>query len=34
MTYAGAEGETAQQMMDVLGVTDNNEIHNVMNASN
>jgi len=32
MTYAGAEGETAQQMMDVLGVTDNNEIHNVMNA--
>lgn len=32
MTYAGAEGETAQQMMDVLGVTDNNEIHNVMNT--
>jgi serpin B len=32
MTYAGAEDETAQQMMDVLGVTDNNEIHNVMNA--
>jgi len=34
MTYAGAEGETAQQMMDALGITDGNEIHNVMNALN
>lgn len=34
MTYAGAEGETAQEMMDVLGVTDDNAIHNVMNALN
>ncbi len=34
MTYAGAEGETAQEMMEVLGIKDGNEIHNVMNALN
>lgn len=34
MTYAGAQGETAQQMMKTLGVQDENEIHNLMNALN
>ncbi len=34
MTYTGAEGETAEQMKDVLGVQDDNQIHNLMNALN
>lgn len=32
MTYAGAESETAQQMMAALGVKDIEEVHNLMNA--
>jgi serpin B len=32
MTYAGAESETAQQMMAALGVKDIEDVHNVMNA--
>lgn len=34
MTYAGAEGETAESMMQALGIKDNKEVHNVMNALN
>ena len=34
MTYAGAESETAQQMMAALGVKDIEDVHNVMNALN
>ena len=34
MTYAGAQGETAKQMMATLGVEDNEGVHNLMNALN
>ena len=34
MTYAGAEGETEAEMMKVLGLSDNEEAHNLMNALN
>ena len=34
MTYAGAESETAQQMMAALGVKEIEDVHNVMNALN
>lgn len=34
MTYAGAKGETEAEMMKVLGLSDNEEAHNLMNALN
>ncbi len=34
MTYAGAKGETEAEMMKVLGLSDNEEAHHLMNALN
>lgn len=34
MTYAGAQSDTAKQMMAALGVEDNEAVHNLMNALN
>lgn len=34
MTYAGAKGETEAEMMKILGLIDNEEAHNLMNALN